>query len=473
MRRTKIVATIGPASRELKTLRALIEAGTDVVRLNFSHGKPADHARIIQRVRRLSRTLGRHVAILQDLQGPKIRIGRLRSSKVDIRAGSRLVITSRRVVGHARLLPTNYRKLPLEVKSGDRVLLDDGHIQLRVVSVSGTEIHCRAVEGGTVQEGKGINLPGVKLSAPALTEKDRTDVLMGARLGVDYVALSFVRRAQDLHSLRRLLHGQGLDTPIIAKIEKPEAVQNLEEILQAADGAMVARGDLGVEMPPEEVPLVQKHVVERGRVTGKPVITATQMLDSMRFNPRPTRAESSDVANAVFDGADALMLSGETADGRYPVESVAMMERIIRKVEPAVLRSAAEEPFEQGVEVAESLADAACRVARASGARGIVALTVTGMAARLISSFRPPVPVFALSPEEKTVRQLALFWGVRPLLTRRRQSFEHLLDEMERRLTAEGLVAVGESVVVLTGLPFGPGATTNLLKVHRIAPARR
>ena len=467
------MATIGPASRSLKTLRALIEAGTDVVRLNFSHGEPADHARMIQRVRRLSRTLGRQVAILQDLQGPKIRIGRLRGGKADIRAGSRLVITSRRVVGHARLLPTNYRKLPLEVKSGDRVLLDDGHIQLGVVSVSGTEIHCRAVEGGTVRDGKGINLPGVKLSAPALTDKDRADALLGARLGVDYVALSFVRRAQDLDSLRRLLHGQGLDTPIIAKIEKPEAVQNLEEILQAADGAMVARGDLGVEMPPEEVPLVQKYVVERARVTGKPVITATQMLDSMRINPRPTRAESSDVANAVFDGADALMLSGETADGRYPVESVAMMERIIRKVEPSVLRAAAEEPFEQGVEVAETLADAACRVARASGARGIVALTITGMTARLISSFRPPVPVFALSPEEKTVRRLSLFWGVRPLLTRRRQSFEYLLDEMERRLTAEGLAAVGESVVVLTGLPFSPGATTNLLKVHRIGPARR
>ena len=467
------MATIGPASRSLETLRALIEAGTDVVRLNFSHGEPAEHARVIQRVRRLSRTLGRQVAILQDLQGPKIRIGRLRGGKTDIRAGSSLTITSRRVVGHARLLSTNYRKLPMEVKSGDRVLLDDGNIQLRVVAVSGTEIHCRAVEGGTVQEGKGINLPGVKLSAPALTEKDRTDALMGARLGVDYVALSFVRRSQDLHSLRRLLHGQGLDTPIIAKIEKPEAVQNLEEILQAADGAMVARGDLGVEMPPEEVPLVQKHVVERARATGKPVITATQMLDSMRFNPRPTRAESSDVANAVFDGADALMLSGETADGRYPVKSVAMMERIIRKVEPPVLRSAAEEPFEQGVEAAESLAHAACRVARASGARGIVALTVTGMAARLISSFRPPVPVFALSPEGKTVRRLSLFWGVRPLLTRRRQSFEYLLDEMERRLTAEGLVAVGDSVIVLTGLPFSPGASTNLLKVHRIAPARR
>jgi pyruvate kinase len=473
VRRTKIMATLGPASRSPRTLRALIEAGSDVVRLNFSHGGAADHARMIRRVRRLSKTLGRQVAILQDLQGPKIRVGRLRGGKADIRAGSHLAITSRRVIGHARLLPTSYRRLPLEVKPGDRVLLDDGQIQLRVLSASGADIQCRAVEGGTLRENKGINLPGVQLSAPALTEKDRADALLGARLGVDYVALSFVRRGQDVHSLRRLLQGQGLDTPIIAKIEKPEAVQNLEEILQVSDGVMVARGDLGVEMPPEEVPLVQKHVVERARVTGRPVITATQMLESMRINPRPTRAESSDVANAVFDGADALMLSGETADGRYPVESVSMMARIIQRVEPRVLRATAEEPFEQGVEVAETLADAACRVARASGARGIVALTNTGMTARLISSFRPPVPVFALSPEETTVRRLALFWGVWPLLSRRRRSFEYLQDEMERRLIREGWVAAGESVVVLTSLPFTPGASPNLLNVHRIVAGRR
>ncbi|MEE9219678.1 MAG: pyruvate kinase [Acidobacteriota bacterium] len=471
MRRTKIVATIGPASRSADVLRALIEAGTDVVRLNFAHGNAVEHARMIRRARRLARSLGRPLAILQDLQGPKIRIGRLRGGRAEIRRGSRLILTSRRVLGHARLLPTNYRRLPQEVRSGDRVLLDDGRIELRVISASGTEIRCRAVEGGTVLEHKGINLPGVRLSAPALTDKDRADALLGTRLGVDYVALSFVRRAQDLHSLRRLLEGEGLDTPIIAKIEKPEAVQNLDEILQASDGVMVARGDLGVEMSPEEVPIVQKHVVARGRAAGKPVITATQMLDSMRVNPRPTRAESSDVANATFDGADALMLSGETADGRYPVESVAMMQRIIQRVESAAILAAAEEPFEEGVEVAETLADAACRVAKASRARGIVALTVTGSTARLISSFRPPVPVIALSPEESTVRRLALFWGVRPLLSRRRHSIEHLLEDMERRLIRENLASLGDSVVIISGLPFTPGAPTNLLKVHRITHA--
>jgi pyruvate kinase len=468
MRRTKIVATIGPSSRSPRVLRDLIAAGMDVARLNFSHGEPAEHTRTVLRLRRLSRLAGRPVAILQDLQGPKIRVGRLRGGQVEIRRGSRLVLTARRVLGHARLLPTDYRRLPQEVRPGDRVLLDDGRIQLRVLSTSGSDVTCRALEGGVVGEHKGINLPGVKLSAPALTDKDRADVLLGARLDVDFVALSFVRRAQDVEALRRLLHGRGLDTPIIAKIEKPEAVEHLDEILDIADGVMVARGDLGVEMSPEEVPLVQKAVVSRARAAGKPVITATQMLESMRQSPRPTRAEASDVANAVFDGADALMLSGETADGRYPVQSVAMMARIIQRAEPSAMHAAREERLEEGASFADSIAEAACRVARASRARGIVALTVTGGAARLISSFRPHVPIYALAAGETTARRLALAWGVLPLATRRRRNFEDLLIEMERRLVREKLASPGDALVVITGLPFTPSGSTNLIKLHRV-----
>jgi pyruvate kinase len=468
MRRTKIVATIGPSSRAGRVLQRLVAAGVDVVRLNFSHGDAAEHARTIRRVRRLARASGRVVAILQDLQGPKIRVGRLRGGEAEIKAGSRLMVTTRPVVGHARLLPTSYRRLPAEVKPGDRVLLDDGRIQLRVVAASGTEVSCRALEGGLVKEGKGINLPGVHLSAPALTDKDRADALLGATLGVDYVAQSFVRRAEDVHSLRRLLESRGLDTPIIAKIEKPEAVERLEEVLAAADGVMVARGDLGVEMSPEEVPLVQKEVVQRARAAGKPVITATQMLESMRSSPRPTRAESSDVANAVFDGADALMLSGETADGRYPVESVQMMARIIQKVEPLAIPRLAPDVIEEGASFADSIADAACRVARAARARGIVALTVSGGTARLIASFRPSVPIFALAAQEGTLPRLALLWGVLPLQTRKRASFEDLIGEMERRLVADKLASPGDAVVVISGLPFTPSGSTNLVKLHRI-----
>jgi pyruvate kinase len=468
MRRTKIVATIGPSSRPGRVLQRLVAAGIDVVRLNFSHGDAAEHARTVRRVRRLSRAAGRLVAILQDLQGPKIRIGRLRGGEAEIKAGARLVVTTRPVVGHGRLLPTSYRRLPAEVKPGDRVLLDDGRIQLRVVAAAGTEVRCRALEGGVVKEGKGINLPGVHVSAPALTDKDRADALLGASLGVDYVAQSFVRRAEDVHALRRLLESRGLDTPIIAKIEKPEAVERLEEVLAAADGVMVARGDLGVEMSPEEVPVVQKEVVQRARAAGKPVITATQMLESMRASPRPTRAESSDVANAVFDGADALMLSGETADGRYPVESVQMMARIIQKVEPLAIPRLAPDVLEEGASFADSIADAACRVARAARARGIVALTVTGGTARLISSFRPSVPIFALAAQEATLPRLALLWGVQPLQTRKRHSFEDLLGEMERRLVADKLASPGDAVVVISGLPFTPSGSTNLVKLHRI-----
>ncbi len=468
MRRTKIVATIGPSSRTSRVLRAMIAAGMDVARLNFSHGDPAEHARTVRNVRRLARASGRTVAILQDLQGPKIRVGRLRGGQADIKRGARVVLTTRPIVGHSRLLPTSYRKLALEVKPGDRVLLDDGRIQLRVLSTSGTDVLCRALEGGVVRDGKGINLPGVNLSAPALTDKDRADALLGAQLGVDYVALSFVRRSDDVRSLKRLLMGRGLDTPVIAKIEKPEAVDRIEEILAVCDGVMVARGDLGVELSPEEVPLVQKEVVTRARAAGKPVITATQMLESMRSSPRPTRAESSDVANAVFDGADALMLSGETADGRYPVESVQMMARIIQKVEPAAIPRLAPDVLEEGASFADSIADAACRVARATRARGIVALTVTGGTARLIASFRPPVPIFALAAEDGTVPRLALLWGVLPLGTRKRRSFEELLSEMERRLIAEKLASPGDPVVVISGLPFTPGGSTNLVKLHRI-----
>ena len=464
-RRTKIVATIGPASWDESTLRGLIAAGMDVARLNFSHGDHAGHSRSAERLRALAEEAGRPVAILQDLQGPKIRIGRLRGGgPVRLLAGAELTITTDDTVGDEGRVSTTYRAFPRDVRPGDPVLLDDGLLQLRVLSVSGADVRCEVVGGGLLAERKGINLPGTRISAPALTEKDREDLAFGVGLGVDYVALSFVRRAEDVKQARELLRSLGADTPVVAKIERIEAVENLDAILDAADGVMVARGDLGVETSSADVPIMQKDIIRASNRRRRLDITATQMLQSMVENPRPTRAEACDVANAVFDGTDAIMLSGETAAGKYPVESVAAMGEIALRAEgrladlgrlPAFSASGRED-------ASEATVCAAALAARASGARLIACMTRSGRTAVLLSQLRPETPVVGLTPEPAAYRRLALAWGVVPVLTEEAKDPADLARVAQAALKREDLAGPGDAVVLVAGRATASGATNTM-----------
>lgn len=471
MRRAKIISTIGPASRAPERLRALIEAGTDVVRLNMSHGTYEEHAAVISTVRRLSDERRKPVAILLDLAGPKVRTGRLRDGRpVELMTGSQIVLTSEEVVGDATRLSTTYPQLVQEVPIGARLLLDDGLIELRVEEKRAGEIVCRVVHGGLLGERKGLNLPGVTLSLPALTEKDRADLAFGLQLGVDYIGLSFVRSAADCQAARQLIEQAGAQTPIIAKIEKAEAVTHLDEILAAADGVMVARGDLGVETSVESVPLVQKAIIAAANRSEKVVITATQMLQSMIENPRPTRAEASDVANAILDGSDAVMLSGETAIGAFPVEAVAVMDRIIRSAEQSPLmrpRLAETVSGEHSGSSGRAIAEAAAFAAEELNARLIVVFTEKGRMARHLAALRPAQRILALTQSLATQRQLALVWGVEP----RRFDFlprsDELLAACDRLLLEEGWAALGETVVLIAGGITGLGIS-NMMKLHRV-----
>src|SRR5438876_3001933 len=471
-RRAKIVATLGPAADRPLVLRALLDAGLDVARLNFSHGTPREHTARLRMLRRLARERGRTVAVLQDLQGPKIRTGALVGGRpLELAPNSLITLTPRRVAGNNQLLPTNYPQLSSEVRPGNRVLLADGLIELRVERVKHSEILCRVANGGELAEHQGINLPGVRLGISALTAKDRRDVAFGVAAGVDYVALSFVRRPEDVLELKRLLKRAGRRTPVVAKLEKPEAIERLEEILRVADAVMVARGDLGAEMPPEQVPVIQKRVIERANSLKVPVITATQMLESMTVHPRPTRAEASDVANAVFDGTDALMLSAETATGHYPVEAVRMMARIIAAAEasprygvPGRVRRSTDE----SLDVPESVCESAAHMAETLNLKAIAVFTQSGSSARLISKFRPRAPVFAFSPVPEILRQMALYWGVRPVFMPRVESTERMVVGAARRLTEMGAARHGDLIAVIAGTPIARRGTTNLLKVHRV-----
>src|SRR6266699_875411 len=424
MRRTKIVCTIGPATNSEERLEQLMQAGMNVARLNFSHGTQDEHAQVIERIRAISTRLGCPIAILQDLQGPKIRTGQLRNGQaVWLHDGAGVTITTRSVVGDAQTVATTYKPLPQDVKTGDRILIDDGLLELCVVAHDETEVHCQVVHGGLLKEHKGINLPGVAVSAPALTEKDRDDLKFGVMHGVDYVALSFVRRPEDVLEARKLVRqfqaetgGEGkhalVDIPLIAKLEKPEAVMQLNAILDVVDGVMVARGDLGVEMSPEKVPLIQKRVIARCNELGLPVITATQMLESMVTNPRPTRAEVNDVFNAILDGTDAVMLSAETATGAYPIEAVQMMVCIALEAEAG--DSTARQPQCQRLTQEHAVSHAARALSEEASVKAIVVLTRSGISARLISKDRPRRPILAYTPSERIYRQLALWWGVWP-----------------------------------------------------------
>ena len=469
MPRAKIVCTLGPASSTPERIGELIDAGMSVARLNFSHGSHDDHARMLQIVRSEAERRGKAIAALLDLQGPKIRIGKIANGQVEIKAGGELTITTHDVLGDDKRVSTTYLGLPRDVKVGDHILLDDGYLGLAVTAVLDHEVKTVVVTGGILKNNKGINLPGVNVSAPALSDKDRVDIGFALRHGVDYVALSFVRRREDVLEAKRLLTVDQVCIPVIAKIEKPEALDRLGEIIDAADGIMVARGDLGVELGPEKVPLWQKRIIEETNKRGKIVITATQMLESMITQPRPTRAEASDVANAVLDATDALMLSGETASGLYPVEAVKTMARIIDEIErSAYYRANVEVPDLQLAVPANAIAHAAMTAARAMKIKTIVAVSESGGAARLVSEYRPDSNIVCLTTNEVSFRRLAMIWGVTPVLISPAATTEELIDRVEATMIERNLALPGENVLITMAVPVGSGMQTNVLKIHQI-----
>jgi pyruvate kinase len=470
-RHSKIVCTIGPACRSPRMIRELMRAGMDVARLNFSHGSHEEHAQTIVMLRAAAIARQKPLAILADLQGPKIRTGVLAGGgPVILRAGQQFVITTARVLGDSTRVNTTFTPLPREVQKGDRILLSDGLIELRVDRVTGANVICEVVNGGALGEHKGINLPGVKLRVPALTPKDRADLRFALKHGANYIAVSFVRRPEDVLLAKSLIRRAGRDTPVIAKLEKPEAIENLDAILRAADGVMVARGDLGVEMNPERVPVVQKTIIARAREFRRPVITATQMLESMTENPRPTRAEASDVANAIFDGSDAVMLSAETASGKYPAEAVSMMARIIEEAEASITEFPRPSTQEQ-LKVAETVAELVCHASRELNMKLIAVFTHSGFTARLVSRYRPLVPIVAFSPEAETRQRMALIWGVTPRDIRDVQKVDGLAAVAEKRLLEERLVRKGDVIGIVAGTPMGIRGTTNFMKFHVIGGA--
>ena len=466
-RSAKIVCTLGPASDSLEMIERLMRAGMDVARLNFSHGTHADHAGTIKRLREVSGRLAKPIGILADLQGPKIRTGPLVDKRpVQLRAGQRFTITIRALAGTSLGVSTTYKRMPREVSRGDRILFGDGLIELRVLSNTSNSVLCTVVNGGELGEYKGINLPGIKLRIPAVTPKDHEDLIFALQQGVNFVAVSFVRSAKDVLQARAAVSRARKNVPIIAKLEKPQAIENLDAILSVTDGVMVARGDLGVEMSPEKVPVIQKQIIAKARDARLPVITATQMLESMTQNPRPTRAEASDVANAVFDGTDALMLSAETATGAYPVETVQMMDRIIREAESSnsqILR-----PHPAQFNIAETAAELICHASDELQMKVIAVFTETGSTGRLISKHRPLRPIIAFSTIQETRRRLSLYWGVVPRTISEVKDIEELVKAAEKRLLEEGLVKRGDVVGIVAGTPLFVGGTTNFMKFHVI-----
>jgi pyruvate kinase len=473
VRKTKIIATLGPATTKPDVIEKVILAGMDVARVNFSHGTAEDHRERVRAVRDISERLDRAVACLQDLSGPKIRTGAISPPEgVELVNGATFVITTEDVPGDARRVSTTYKELPRDLKPGNRLLLDDGLIELAVTAVDGEEVTTEVVAGGFLKSNKGINLPGVSLSAPALTEKDKRDITLGLELDVDFIAMSFVRRKEDIRELRSLLQHYGReDLHIIAKIERPEALDNLIEILNVADGVMVARGDLGVELSPERVPTIQKQIIREANQRGRPVITATQMLESMVSHPVPTRAEASDVANAILDGTDALMLSAETASGKYPVEAVKQMARIAEHTDSnwsnTTLRRQSDYPLLDGSPVARAVAGAARRAAEELNAKYIIAFTESGATVRLVSHFRPQSFILGFTPSERVFRRLSMRWGVLPMHGDHYETADTMLEVALKYLKKKGFLDPGDTVVTVCGHTTLAGAT-NMMKVLKI-----
>jgi pyruvate kinase len=467
-RRAKIVATLGPASNTEPVLHQLVRAGVDVVRLNFSHGSHEEKLALIQMIRKVSREERKPLCILGDLQGPKIRTGKLKDHQaVLLKAGQRLTITPRDVPGTASLVGTTFKTLAENLEQGSRILLSDGLIELRVHELNGDDVICDVINGGMLGEGKGINLPGISVRVPSLTEKDAVDLEFAIKNGVDAIAVSFVRTAEDVRLVRNRVAAYGGETWIIAKFEKPQAIEHLDAILTAADGIMVARGDLGVEVPPERVPAIQKHIIRRAAEFRKPVITATQMLESMIENPRPTRAEVSDVANAVYDGTDAVMLSGESAVGKYPVEAVAMMARIVADAEHHIKEQNYYEPRERmsRLSIAETICEATAHAADDLDLRGIALFTESGSTARQLSKYHPSVPIFALSPVEVTINRINLLWGTTPIRCPKVNTTEALVDTAEGLLEQYGYVKPREVIAIVAGTRTKSGST-KFLRLH-------
>jgi pyruvate kinase len=469
-RRAKIVCTLGPATATPESVLALVRAGMDVARLNLSHGSRADHASLYAHVRRASDETGRAVGILVDLQGPKIRLGTFAGGAAVLEDGATFTLTTEDVAGDTTIASTSYAALPADVRPGDTVLVDDGNVKLRVEATDGTRVRCTVIEGGRVSDHKGINLPGVRVSAPSMTAKDRDDLRFAMSLRVDLLALSFVRDSSDIREVHAIMDEFGARLPVIAKIEKPEAVAALEEIVQVFDGLMVARGDLGVEIPLEQVPLVQKRAVQLAREYARPVIVATQMLESMLTRSRPTRAEASDVANAVLDGADALMLSGETSVGEWPIEAVETMSRIIGEVErasdfrlPRLLGHADSLP--------QALAAAAVQIAGGTGAKALAAFTASGASARLLAAHRCRIPLLAFTTDVAVRSRLALQWGIETFVVPPMHDTDEMVRGVERSLLELGRVAPGDHVVIVAGTPPGAVGSTNTVRVHRIGGA--
>lgn len=465
--KTKIVATVGPASNSKEMLRALVKEGVDVFRLNFSHGSHDDHLKVIQHVREINREMGTHVALLQDLQGPKIRINEMLPG-VEIVSGQQLTITTREVLGNNELVSTSYEGLPRDVKVGDMVLIDDGKIELKVKEVRDIDVICTVIYGGALKSRKGINLPFTKVSAPSLTEKDRADLLFGLKHKVDWVALSFVRKANDIEFLRNIINEHKSNTRIVAKIEKPEALENIDAVIAATDAVMVARGDLGVEIWMEEVPMVQKMLVAKCNQAAKPVIVATQMMESMIENPRPTRAETNDVANAVMDGADALMLSAETAAGKYPLEVIRSMVRTIGSVEKQA------DIFYKFREIVpgspnyfnDSLILTACKLAKDIQAKAIVGMTQLGYAAYKAASHRPNANIFAFTSNDAILNTMNLVWATKAYHYDKASSTDETIADVEAILKRDGHVQSGDTFIILASMPIQERGRSNMIKVH-------
>lgn len=466
MRRAKIVCTLGPATESIDNIRALVASGMNVARLNMSHGTHEEQEVRYRNVRQASDESGHAVGILADLQGPKIRLGKFSAGKVDVKPGDKFTITTADVDGTATKASTTYKGLPGDVKPGDRILIDDGRVAMTALSVTDTDVVCEILEGSALSSNKGINLPGVAVSVPALSEKDEDDLRWALRIGVDMIALSFVRNAADYNDVRRIMDEEGVVVPVIAKIEKPQAVENLQEIVDTFDAIMVARGDLGVELPLEEVPLVQKQCIIKARIAGKPVIVATQMLDSMERASRPTRAEASDVANAVLDGADALMLSGETSVGDHPFLTVQTMSRIIEYIEANALAALPHLPYQEEADTGLVLTWAATEIGAALNARFLAAFTETGRSARALARHRRATPLLAFTPNPRVRSLLSLVWGIETFLVPPVRHTDDMVDQLEAALLASGRALIGEKIVIVAGVPPGVPGSTNGLRVH-------
>ena len=468
MRRAKIVATLGPATDDLATVQKLIKAGLNVARLNMSHGDHSDHKKRLDLVRAAAKLEGKEIAALADLQGPKIRVGTFGNGPVSLVNGQNFTITIDDVIGDKEKVSTTYKGLTGDVKKGDPILIDDGKIRLEVIEVKGNNVLTKIIEGGTISNSKGINLPGVAVNVPAMSDKDEADLIWALDNDCDLIALSFVRSAKDIENVHKIMDKKGKRLPIVAKIEKPQAVENLGEILQAFDAIMIARGDLGVELPYEVVPMVQKRAIQMARQVGKPVIVATQMLESMINSSRPTRAEASDVANAVLDGADALMLSGETSVGDNPVGVVETMARIIEHVEVEALEKLPKLESEDQGSTGRAVTTAAVAVGKATKSKYLIAFTETGRSVRLMARHRSSTQILAFTTDEKVQRQLAMIWGTETFHTDTVQHTDDMVATVDRHLTTNNLAKYGELVVVVAGVPPGVPGTTNGMRVHKV-----